>query len=576
MKCPRCKAKLLPVDGEMFCLQCGNAVKARSGARDEGPDLSETTDPLLQKAITESLKRPVHFKLPISEAKPVPATTAFTSMRAVLAAPQPAVAAAGPAAQLSPPIAPPLQRRDETVGWPGTSKVWLAGLAVFGIFLAINMAISGAYAGRVYPGVSVGAIGVGGVREGELESKLQGSAPVPSLAIHVGAAQFDERGAVLGRVNVAKAAREAIAIGHNTPLPIAGLLQSWLSRPVDWSYSVNTDAVNKLAGDLADSLAVAPSVAVPVVYGGQAFVITEKSGVHLDVAKSAAKIASAVGKTSSVSLQPDKLDPLITASSYAGDVQAAQNTLSLSLQLTVKSVAYKLTPQQIGAWLVFRGPGKGISVDAEGVSAFIASIPGSFDRAAASSALIGAVQDRKDLAYTPSVRHITTAPKTVGILSLPLATYTYCVRADKAENEKLLADKAGSTLSGPGGWQLGGHLKFVKATAGCNFTFRLTPALGMNKISQSCNAKASCQSAGLLAINIDSWQTPPKGWSGSAAAYQTELIGHEVGHWLGFEHSPCTTAAPKAVISTPAVVLGGCSPNWYPIESEPTKEWSSL
>jgi hypothetical protein len=575
----------------MFCLQCGLAVHAKPGMHLEKIDLEETTDPLLQKAITESLQRPVHFRLPVSQAKSVPVTKAFTSMRAVLEAPQSVVAAAGGVAGLnSTATALPLADKDAkhepkaglsglSVGWWGASRAWLAGLVMFGGFLAINLAIHSAYAGRVYPGVRVGAVAIGGVRESELVSKLRSSAPQPSLSIHIGAARYDERGAALGQADAARAAREAMTIGHDTPLPIAGLLKSWLSGPVLWKYSVDDTAVNKLTRDLAGSVAASPSVAVPVVYGGQAFMIAEKSGTSLDVDKSASKITSAIGKTSSVSLSLDKIDPLVTASSYSDDLQAAQNTLSLSLQITVKSATYKVTPQQIGSWLVFRGPGKGVAVDAAGVGTYVGTIAGSFDRAAATNALIGAVQARRDLVYVASTRKITAIPNSISIKTSPLATYKYCVRADTTEGTTQLAAKADSALSGLQGWQLGGSLKFVRADSGCNFFLSLASAADMAKTNPSCAGKASCLSMGSLVFNTESWQSPPKGWSGGAAAYRGELIDHEVGHWLGFDHAPCTySSASKPLMSTPTVVLGGCSPNWYlvPAESLGAKEWSAL
>src|SRR6266404_4964781 len=134
MKCPKCKAKLLPVDGEMFCLQCGNAVHAGKGARDDGPALEDTTDPVLQKAIQDTTRRPVHFKLPVSDAKPVPVTTAFTSMRTVLS---PSRAALVPSAAIgalaSPPVVAPMPEpareaavtEKAKVAWRAPSFAWI-------------------------------------------------------------------------------------------------------------------------------------------------------------------------------------------------------------------------------------------------------------------------------------------------------------------------------------------------------------------------------------------------------------------------------------------------------------------
>src|SRR6266403_4234002 len=94
MRCPICQAKLLPVDGELFCLQCGYAVRLQPGEAAEAPTLEETTDPLLQRAIVDAVHHEMHFRLPVAAAAPPKPVASFASMRAVLAPPR-AVMAGG-------------------------------------------------------------------------------------------------------------------------------------------------------------------------------------------------------------------------------------------------------------------------------------------------------------------------------------------------------------------------------------------------------------------------------------------------------------------------------------------------
>src|SRR5260370_111920 len=92
MKCPNCKAKLMPVAGEMFCLQCGTAVRVSYGADRDGPVIEETTDPILQRAITDARQHDVKFRLPVAMAEPARPVASFASMRSVLAPPRAAMA----------------------------------------------------------------------------------------------------------------------------------------------------------------------------------------------------------------------------------------------------------------------------------------------------------------------------------------------------------------------------------------------------------------------------------------------------------------------------------------------------
>jgi hypothetical protein len=72
----------------------------------------------------------------------------------------------------------------------------------------------------------------------------------------------------------------------------------------------------------------------------------------------------------------------------------------------------------------------------------------------------------------------------------------------------------------------------------------------------------------VLAISSGSWAAAPESWKGGLDSYRGELINHELGHWLGFEHASCTAKAAEPVLSAPTLVLPGCSPNWYAVPSE--------
>src|SRR5438132_13472709 len=127
MKCPVCQAKLLPVDGEMFCLQCGEAVQD-GNLREVTPfDLEDTADPLLRRAISDATDGEVVFRVPaaattlgaptarapdstpeavVASAEPAPKRS-FVSLHVILAPPK--MAGAGGVMAMPPagPLAPP-------------------------------------------------------------------------------------------------------------------------------------------------------------------------------------------------------------------------------------------------------------------------------------------------------------------------------------------------------------------------------------------------------------------------------------------------------------------------------------
>jgi hypothetical protein len=572
----------------MFCLQCGTAVHNRSGRKADAPALEETTDPILQKAITDTVRRPVHFKLPVSDAQPASKTKAFSSMRQILAPPRVAVAAGvAPAVPIEherhvepePPPAPVVAPKPHEatpkkplhIRWPGISPAWAAGAAAFGLFVAGNFIIQQSYANKIYPGVRVGTVDVGGMTEQAAAKALESSAPSQTLNIQVGPAAFDTEGYELGKPDIDRALREAMNTGHTTPLPLAGLLQARWSKPVELKYHMNLAAVQAYAKDLSAKLARLPANAVPVIAGSQAFVIPEKSGAKLNEAEVTEAIKRVYGMAGTLSLKSETLKPLVESGAYATDIQAAQAVMALNIKITARSTATSLTPAQIGQWIVFSGPGKGIQIDGARVSAYVRGLTGTFDRAATTTAIIGALTTKKDLAYTASTRG-TSAPNLPAVAPTgPVVTYKYC--ADDAV--KGIAQK---TLAESNGWTMGGKVAFV-ADSDCHFRFEVLPAAQMAAAAPTCGGEVSCLSGSRLIFNANNWETLPGGWTGSLDSYRRELVNHETGHWLSFDHASCSGDAKNApLLSAPSVVIPGCSPNWYavPAEVQDTKVWAPL
>jgi len=601
MKCPVCQAKLLPVDGEMFCLQCGNTVAADASDDMTGPALDETTDPLLQRAIVDSLGHDLAFRSPVAAAAPQVKTNTFTSMRSILAPPHPLVAtavgagnatmsvagsrnvgvASKPDDALTVAVVPKLGvanlnllpvRPERAAGgwkWPKLSLAWVVGVAAFAVFLVFNATLAWYYGDRVYPGVRVGGLAVGGLPLGSLHAKLVMAFGQPTLVAQVGAAKYPLDTTGLGTAQVDQMERLAKEVGRSTPLPLAGVLESLISAPIPVSQQLDARVLNRLAQTLSDELTYRPSDAVPMIVAGQAIVIADKPGLQLGVSQAAAAISAAYGADPSFDVRPKTLEPVITASAFADDLSAAQAKLGLNLKVKLRGKTYSPTPSQIGSWLSFAGPGKGVSANPAALAAYIGALPGSFDRVSAIGALMAAVNDTRDLTYTAITRKITGQPKVANTApALPLQSYHYCTRGVSGSQTRTLIERAAATLGGASGWGLNGLVAFGSGEADCNFSLELRSTAQMADVGTVCKGLVSCQVGNVLAFNADKWDTLPVGWVGSLAGYQTELINHEVGHWLGFDHAGCVskpTAQP--ILATPTVVLPGCSPNWYQVAS---------
>jgi hypothetical protein len=208
------------------------------------------------------------------------------------------------------------------------------------------------------------------------------------------------------------------------------------------------------------------------------------------------------------------------------------------------------------------------------VSAYVAGLPHRFDRQAAVQALVGAVNNKQALSYTLNTKHVTTVTG-AGAATPAVKTYRYCVNPAESSDFRNLVTAA---LAAPQGWALGGRLAFTEAGSGCNFTVTRLGQTAMSALGPACQGQATCLVGGTLAVSEQALQGAPATWKGDAASYQTQLINHVVGHWLGFEHASCTAKSAAPVLSTPTVTLGGCSPNWYgvPAELQDRTTWNTL
>ncbi len=622
MKCPVCQAQLLPVDGELFCLQCGEAVHQADDAAEAPLNLEDTSDPLLRRAIADASDGEVHFRdgivVPsVAEAVAAKPKHSFASLRTILApalpvtaggmsmpvpsqpqAPTPevkasVVAAAGaavatPAASapaVPAPVSPePDSSVTEPVVAPATAAVtpapkvrrsWLAGgmvrtwaIGVVGliVFVSANVAVGNYFSNRVYPGVRAGNLAVGGWTFDELHQRLSERLTAPKLAALVDGRRYDLGADLLGKPSFPELEGSLKAMGRTTSLPLVGVVSALFSKPVDPVYSLSDGAVARAVQKLQSVVGRQPTNAVVMAMNGTTLVLSDKAGVKLDADATAAALRAAYGHVGTATLAPVRVQPTITAESYANDVTMAQTMMNLSLQVTVKKVKYTATATQIGGWLVFNGPGKGVGVDPAGVAGFVGAIPGSFDRVSAVNGLVAALNAHQGVALSPAA-HVTANPNPASVAAaLPLASYKYCIDAGSSDGAgKVVA----STLGSGGGWTLGGRVHYSEVANGCNFVITIGSPATLKALDPACEKQTSCRIHNDLAIAEASWAKAPTGWVGDLSSYRTELVNHVVGQWLGFDHPGCSVVATQTpVLSTPSVMIPGCSPKWYAVPDE--------
>ncbi|MDR3107131.1 MAG: DUF3152 domain-containing protein [Bifidobacteriaceae bacterium] len=123
------------------------------------------------------------------------------------------------------------------------------------------------------------------------------------------------------------------------------------------------------------------------------------------------------------------------------------------------------------------------------------------------------------------------------------------------------------------GW-LSAGVGFDRVREGADFTLWLATPDQMVGFAEGCASEYSCRVGPNVIINQERWLTGalPGALDGVGLSdYRTMAINHEVGHWLGHDHTGCPgSGQPSPLMMQQSKGLDGCSPNIYPLPEERT------
>jgi len=448
---------------------------------------------------------------------------------------------------------------------------WLLVVVIVVAMLAVADSLTRwYYHDRVYPGVKVGQEDLGGHMLSSLDAKLSGLSQKSSITLVIGQTTYELTANEVGlTTNTRQLKQQVAAAGRDNPLALAGVWQTLTGSALTAGRQVDASLADQAAARIAAAMSHPAVDAAPIMAGITPLVVAEKAGQRVGQAKVREAIILAAGNQQRVSVSASRLAPAVTSASYNADIDDAIAKLNLKLNLKVKTASFAPSVADIAGWLGFGQPGSGARPDAGRVGAYVAGLPGVFDRPAAVAALVTAINARQPLNYTASTKK--NIPVTAASSPIAAKRYSYCkaVWGVPAAELDAFTVRSAAALTAAQGWSLGGQLSFVASQSNCNFTLWLVAPAQMTAFSPACAKQSSCEVGNDVVINADSWKAAPGTWKGSLDDYRTELVNHGVGHWLGFDHPSCTPApGQKEPLSQTTVTVAGCSPRWYEIPSE--------
>ncbi|MDR1634340.1 MAG: DUF3152 domain-containing protein [Bifidobacteriaceae bacterium] len=135
------------------------------------------------------------------------------------------------------------------------------------------------------------------------------------------------------------------------------------------------------------------------------------------------------------------------------------------------------------------------------------------------------------------------------------------------------ARQAQEALNDPAGWRSAG-VGFDRVAEGGDFTLWMATADQLPRFAEDCSPEYSCRVGRDVVINQDRWLhgALPGALDGlDIGVYRAMVVNHEVGHWLGHDHTGCPGPGQEApLMMQQSKGLDGCTANQYPLPEEQT------
>lgn len=273
---------------------------------------------------------------------------------------------------------------------PRTWRQWLivTGI-VIGCFALLNLAIWGIYAGRAYPGVTLGGQAVSNLDQAAVVNRLASQAADYRIALQVRDQNYTVTPEQLGlRYELQQSARAAINQGKNYIVPLYRLVYTWQNGAVALSYEIDGTKLSNVATELAGTSSVAPVDAKVVIEGETVRVEADKPGKGIDAKLLAALITQQISLGArSARMSEQQTEANVTSKEAEAVVPALQQAMKLPLSIQVNGKLFAPGVAEIGKWLTTASDKDGkltLGINQDALNAYAATVAGQIDVAAVS------------------------------------------------------------------------------------------------------------------------------------------------------------------------------------------------
>jgi vancomycin resistance protein YoaR len=242
-------------------------------------------------------------------------------------------------------------------------------------------------AGRIYRGVEVAGLPLGGASPEEAERVLERRPPEGGIRLVGGPERTPaviSAGELGTDLDVGETVRRAYAVGRegNALEQAAGRVRATLfSVPVRPAVEYRREAARERVGELAAALDREPADASVRLDGDRVRLTEAREGYRLDTAATLAGVEDAVGEMrGEAEVVGRAIEPRVSTEAAEAVAERARRAVSGPVVLRAGEREWSLSPEEIGAALVLEPGGGGVRLDAGKLRAPLAEIAASVRR----------------------------------------------------------------------------------------------------------------------------------------------------------------------------------------------------
>lgn len=148
-----------------------------------------------------------------------------------------------------------------------------------------------------------------------------------------------------------------------------------------------------------------------------------------------------------------------------------------------------------------------------------------------------------------------------------LVRYTVEVEGGLPFDPTDVARDVDATLADPRSWIASGNHAFQRTSADGDVRILLATPSTTDELCRPLRTRGevSCHNGALVVLNARRWAVGIEAYGDDSTAYRQYVVNHEMGHAIGYGHTPCPRPGlPAPVMLQQTYGLDGCVPNPWP------------